>query len=172
MAKRLKRIKNKGGRPTKYTRAMANDLCEHLSTGKPLTTWCKQKGNPKYSTVMNWLWRESDYKGEFEKKYARAREQQAECISDQIMDIADDDTGDIVMKEDKRGRKYKAVDHENINRSRLKVDARKWIASKLLPKKFGDSTSVKVGGEEGGAITFLVKYEDKKMPEMGEDLKE
>lgn len=160
-AKRAKRIKHRGpGRPHVYSEKLADELCEWLSNGKPLTQWCKLPGKPNYSTIMKWLWRDSDYREEFNSKYARAREMQSEFMADEIIEIADDDSGDYIQKVDKKGRVFEAIDHENIQRSRLKVDARKWIMSKMRPKKYGDSTSLKLSGEDDGPLVFEVVYKE------------
>ena len=66
--------------------------------------------------------------------YARAREERADLLFERIAAIAKDATGDYVKKEDGT----LVVDHENIQRSRLRVDTMKWMASKLAPRKYGD----------------------------------
>jgi hypothetical protein len=75
---------------------------------------------------------------ELSKQYARAREEQAETFVDEILDIADYKKDDTYLDEDGK----EIINQEVIARSRLRVDARKWIASKLKPKKFGDYTKV------------------------------
>ncbi len=99
---------------------------------------------PGLRTVMRWLF-DSEHE-DFWQQYARAREAQAEVWADEIVSIADDAAGDFDT--DKDGKK--AVDHENIARSRLRCDSRKWIASKLLPKRYGDK--MQHTGEGGGPI--------------------
>jgi len=75
--------------------------------------------------------------------YARAREAQAEVLADEIVEIADDSSEDFIFAEgedqDGKGAK-KYVNKEYVKRSALRVDARKWVAAKLLPKKYGDLT--------------------------------
>jgi hypothetical protein len=71
---------------------------------------------------------------EFREKYEIARMLQAEFWSHEILEIADDSTGDFIINE----HGDRVVDHENINRARLRVDTRKWLLSKLLPKRYGD----------------------------------
>jgi hypothetical protein len=70
--------------------------------------------------------------------YARAREMQAEIIASQVLPISDDGSADNVVRYREDGSEYQAVDQEHINRSRLRVDARKWLAAKLAPRKYGD----------------------------------
>ena len=83
---------------------------------------------------------------EFSEQYARAREAQAEIRADEIVDIADDDSNDFTA--DKDGKPV--ANSEHIQRSRLRVDARKWIAAKLLPKRYGDK--IQHTGDGGGPI--------------------
>ena len=81
------------------------------------------------------------------ERYARAREQQAEILADQIISIADDDSEDIIFVEGNDASGMTAIPKANrefIQRSNLRVEARKWVAAKLLPKKYGDKKEVKV----------------------------
>jgi hypothetical protein len=112
---------------------------------------------------MDWLWKETDYREEFSHMYAKARESQAEVLADQIIEIADDSTGDYIFVEsqDKDGQgAKKVVNKEYVKRSALRVDARKWAAAKLLPKKYGDKTQMEHSGPNGGAIPteFIIKF--------------
>src|SRR5258707_6607330 len=72
----------------------------------------------------------------------RAREEQADKLFREIIEIADDASGDYVTTSDGQ----EVVNHENIQRSRLRVDARKWAAARLAPKKYGDHISHDVRG--------------------------
>lgn len=79
------------------------------------------------------------YQG-FTEQYTRAREAQAEFYADQIVDIAD---GVLPARGD--------VD---VQRDRLRVESRKWVAAKLLPKKYGDKITQEVTGKDGKPIEF------------------
>jgi hypothetical protein len=87
---------------------------------------------PKVSTVYRWLLKEK----EFCDMYARAREDQSDTLADQIMDIGDEVPMMVITDED--GKVTKRMDPAGINRNRLRVDARKWVAAKLKPRKYGD----------------------------------
>lgn len=89
---------------------------------------------PNKSTVFRWLAADEA----FRDQYARAREAQADALFDDILDIADDGTNDYMTKTNADGSEYEALNAEHIQRSRLRVDARKWMAGKLLPKKYGE----------------------------------
>ncbi len=85
---------------------------------------------PCQATVFNWLSREKS----FLEQYMRAREAQMEVMAQEIIDIADDGRNDTYTDED--GNEH--TNQDVINRSRLRVDTRKWLMSKLAPKKYGD----------------------------------
>ncbi len=146
--------KTKKGRPSLYTEALAAKICQRLAEGKSLRSICRDDAMPAISTVMGWLF-DGDH-DEFSEQYARAREAQAEVRADEIVDIADDDTNDFTA--DKDGKLV--ADHEHIQRSRLRVDSRKWIAAKLLPKRYGDT--LQHTGEGGGPVTFIMTLHDEK----------
>jgi hypothetical protein len=71
--------------------------------------------------------------GGFSARYARARAIQYDRWADEILTIADDASGDLIQRLGKDGSTERVVDHENIQRSRLRCDSRKWLLSKLLP---------------------------------------
>lgn len=141
------RSEKKIGRPSSFSQAMADRICEHLAEGKSLRSFCEATDAPNKSTVMRWL-REHE---RFRDQYAHAREDQAEILADEILDISDDGTNDLTTR--KRGdEEIEVVNHDHITRSRLRVDARKWFAGKLKPKKYGDKTVNEIQGKDGGPI--------------------
>ncbi len=144
------------GRPTRYTSKVAADICTRLAGGESLRAICRDDTMPSFSAVINWLF-DGEHE-EFVAQYTHAREAQAEVWADEIVSIADEATGDTTT--DKDGKPV--VDHEHIQRSRLRVDTRKWIASKLLPKRYGDK--LQHTGEGGGAVS----HEHKLAPELHE----
>lgn len=133
----------KTGRPSKFDAKLAEKICEQIATtSKSLKTICKGKDMPSTVTVYAWLGNEK-YKN-FLNLYASAREAQGHLLAEEIIGIADDSTGDTTVN--KQGENV--VDGEFVQRSRLKIDARKWLASKLAPKKYGD----KIQTEHSGSI--------------------
>lgn len=153
----------KVGRPSKYNKKRAAKICALLSQGYPLTKICKLQDMPHMSSVMRWLFQESPFQEEFREMYAKARESQAEVLADQIIEIADDSAEDFIFieGEDKDGQGAKRVaNKEQVKRSALRVDARKWVAAKLLPRKYGDKTQLEHSGPNGGAIPteFIIKF--------------
>jgi hypothetical protein len=137
-----------GGRPSDYTPEIAAQVCGLLVEGKSLRSICKADEMPAIATVFKWLAAHP----EFVEQYARAREAQADTLADELIDIADDSANDYYDKPVGEGETQRVVDAEHINRSRLRVDTRKWVASKLKPKKYGDKIDHTLGGPNGGPI--------------------
>lgn len=126
------------GRPSGYSEAITAAICAMLMSGKSLRTICATPGMPGKFAVLEWLGKYP----EFASQYARAREIQADTLADEIVDISDDGTNDYMA--DKDG--VAAYNAEAVQRSRLRVDARKWFASKLAPKKYGEKLDLNHGG--------------------------
>jgi hypothetical protein len=120
------------GRPSDYSEEFADLICSKIANGQGLVKICKEEGMPARSTVMLWLFKNKS----FSDKYAQARESQADYYFEEMLEIADTTDGDMLL--DKDGNPTGKVNHENINRSRLRVDTRKWIVARLAPKKYGD----------------------------------
>ena len=110
---------NPVGRPTLYNLQLADILCTRISEGENLTEICKTDGMPCRMSVYRWM-REHP---EFGDAYTRAREERADTLADEIISVADDS----------------ALDH---NDRRVKIDARKWAASKLNRRLYGDRITV------------------------------
>jgi len=133
---------NAVGRPSIYTQELADRICEEISHGKSLRTVCVAKDMPNASTVFRWL-RTNE---EFCKQYARATEERTEAMAEDILDIADDGTNDW-MTITKYGEDVQVPDNEVLQRSKLRVDTRKWIMSKMKPKKYGDKLDLTSDGK-------------------------
>lgn len=142
-----KEERHAGGRPRKYNSELAEKICEETAgSSKSLKTICEELGI-SVGTVVCWLSEgHRNYIAEFAKLYARAKDAQADFLAEEILEIADDGTNDY-MTITKGDMEYNVEDREVTNRSKLRVDARKWIASKLKPKKYGDKTDITSGGE-------------------------
>lgn len=125
------------GRPSGYTQEIADRICSQLAEGRSLRTICKANDMPSCVTVYAWL-RLHD---EFLKQYTRAKEDAADAFAEEMLDIADEASNDWMEIHDKDNPGYR-LNGEHINRSRLRVDTRKWIAAKLKPKKYGEKISV------------------------------
>jgi hypothetical protein len=149
--------KNKGGRPRKYSRKLADEICRLISSGISLNKIEKMPGMPSYQTVMRWLWRDHPDKDWFRQNYAWSREIQAERMAEEINDIADDSEKDYEIDPDTGLAKFCK---ESVLRARLRVDARKWTASKLLPKKYGEKLELS-GDSQSPLIVNVIRFSDK-----------
>lgn len=136
------------GRPSEFSADVADLICERIADGESLRYICRADDMPAKSTVFKWL---ADIKG-FSDQYARAREEQAETLADEIVGISDDGTNDYITKTNADGSTYEQVNSEHIQRSRLRVEARKWVASKLKPKKYGDKILAEHSGPDGSPM--------------------
>lgn len=122
----------KRGRPTDYTPELAKEICTAIaSSSKGLGRLCKDNPNwPNQDTIFTWL----KIHSEFSEQYARAKRLQIEVLVDEIIEIADDSSQDNIINQ--QGQII--CNNATINRARLRIDTRKWIASKLAPKIYGD----------------------------------
>lgn len=156
-ASKSKPKKRPVGRPRAYNEEVATKILSYLAIGESMRTVCKRPGMPAMSTVFKWL---REYP-EFTEQYARAKEEAADVLIEDILDIADDGTNDFVPKRNKDGEIVGLmVDKEAIQRSRVRIDTRKWLASKLKPKKYGDRIAVDAKNEHSGMVAHNHTYED------------
>ncbi len=125
-------MKCKLGRPTTYTPELAAAICDAIaSSSKGIRRLSKEnEGFPNPDTIYRWVKEHKD----FSDQYAQAKRQQIEVIVDEIIEIADDTSHDTSIND--AGKVI--INHEHINRSRLRIDTRKWLASKLAPKIYGE----------------------------------
>ena len=117
---------NKLGRPTKYSDTLVDTICEQIAMGRSLVNICAEL-DLSYSQVMVWLQKYPD----FTDKYARAKEAQADWYADEMLSVIDNAKSD----------------RNEIERAKVKIEALKWIASKLKPKKYGDKLDLTSAGE-------------------------
>lgn len=123
-------------RPTDFTPELATEICKRISEGESLRAVCRDKEMPNRSTVHYWLL--DPLKKEFYDQYEAACNIRAENMFDELEEIADDGSNDYMERENADGGTYTVTNTEHIQRSRLRVDVRKWYLSKVLPKKYGD----------------------------------
>lgn len=137
------------GRPTAFSEAIAEEICQRIAEGESLRKICQDAHIPSKTTVLRWLL--SDEFSGFRDHYARAREAQADHYFDECIEIADDDENDF--NETDEGKKQWSW--ENVQRARLRVDVRKWAASKLRPQKYGDFHKHEHSGPKGGPVPVI-----------------
>lgn len=135
------------GSPTSFTQKVADTICERIADGESLRSICDDEGMPSKTSVFRWLIANET----FRDQYVRARETQADAIFDDILSIADDGRNDWMQKN--FGEETRWVENgEALRRSALRIDARKWMAGKLQPKKYGEKISQEISGANGGAL--------------------
>lgn len=131
------------GRPSEFNQDMADLLCQELSMGKSLRTVCFGEDRPAISTFFRWM---RDYP-QFRKQYEVAKQEASDAMAEEIMDIADDGTNDYLTKERPDGTTFEVVNSEHVQRSRLRIDTRKWLMAKMKPKKYGDKLDLTSDGK-------------------------
>lgn len=137
------------GRPSDYTDELAEEICRRIADGESLRSVCSTEGMPGKATVMRWLGANEI----FRDHYAKAREVQADAIFDEILDIADDGSNDWMERLNSDGENIGwQFNGEAARRSQLRVDARKWVLGRMLPKKYGERHAVEVSGPDGGPV--------------------
>lgn len=131
-------------RPSKYTQKLADAICEQLMDGKSLRTICSTVKMPNRSTVFRWLAENEN----FRDQYAHTREEQADVLADEIIAIADTAVIGEKVKKDAKGKVVERTTGDMVERSKLQIDARKWYAGKLQPKKYGERVSLDHGVQD------------------------
>jgi hypothetical protein len=121
--------RKRAGRKTEYDPAIAAEICTRISCGESLRQICMEDRMPVHSTIYLWLLQNK----QFSDNYARAREEQADTLADEIQAIADEPPQEIV---DDKG--ISRTDSGWVTWQKNRVDARKWVAAKLKPKKYGE----------------------------------
>lgn len=135
----VKTQKKNHGRPSVYTEDIAAEICARLSNGESLRQILKDEHMPGMAAVFRWL-ADEKYKT-FREQYTHAREIQIEHMAEDIMEISDELPA--MTSEGK-------YDSAAVQHQRLRVDSRKWLLSKLAPKKYGDKIDVTSNGQQVG----------------------
>jgi hypothetical protein len=125
-------MENKLGRPTNYTKEKAQAICEMIEKGMTLQAICELPDMPTISSIYNW----QDENLDFLESYARARSRKADTLADMVL--------------------TEAFNSHDAQIGRLRIDALKWTASKLAPKKYGDKIEVESNSQQNFKISFSV----------------
>lgn len=141
--------RRKLGRPTDYTKDMADKICEKISGGLSLRAICAEAGMPARGTVYRWLIENAD----FQDQYTRAREKQADYFAEEIIEIADSAEAESAA----------------VSKAKLQIDARKWAASKIAPKKYGDKQEIDVKSSDG-SMRPSVRLDAEEFRKIAEDV--
>lgn len=102
-----------------------------------------------------WFYRQIDADEDLQKRYARAKSASLDALADEILELADESRLGKKTRETKDGTFDEYGDM--VERSRLQIDSRKWLLSKLAPKRFGDT--VALTGGDGGPVKIVVGWD-------------
>jgi hypothetical protein len=122
-------------RPSIYTAELADRILDELMEGRLLIDICDDPGMLSTRTIR--LWAQVDREG-FAARYDRAQEIDLNAMADQMLAIADDGRNDWIVYRRKDGAAEVILDHEHVSGSRLRVNARRWVLTKMLPRLYGD----------------------------------
>jgi hypothetical protein len=114
-----------------YTAELAEKILDGLMDGRTLADICREPGMPGSSTVRDWA--ETDRDG-FAARYATARRVGYATMMDELLEIADDKSGDVILRRRADGTIDKIPNPHNVARARIRLSARKWLISKSLPR--------------------------------------
>lgn len=127
------------GRPTIYSPEVVDELVSRMAEGQSLRSICLEDGMPRISAVVRWLTENADFKS----RYENAKEIRAEQFAESLIELAD-----TLPERTATG----AIDGGSVQHLRLRLDARKWIIAKVLPKQYGDKVTTEVVGKDGESI--------------------
>ena len=157
----------KVGRPRKHDpETVMAAVCARIASGELVKDACRHVGIDP-TQVRDWALTD-----QFSPLYTRARIEQAHAMAEGAVEIADgaDGLGELLdqlidLEDDRlagRPERYKVIQSlksERVNRDRIRMDARKWLVSKIAPKLYGDRQAVEVTGESGGPIVIKFVHE-------------
>lgn len=135
-----------------FDQEIFDSIIERIEIGESVISAVKSDGNRiARSTLYQWI----DADKVCADRYARALASRAERMFEELIEISDDGRRDYTADDDGR----EVINHDHIQRSRLRVDTRKWMLSKMLPKKYGEKIETTVQGADGDAIKIVTRIE-------------
>jgi hypothetical protein len=134
------------GRPRALTPDLMAEICARIADGETVRQIAASEHMVAASTIYSTLAADKD----FADQYARAREAQLLRWEDELLEIADDATNDWMVREGKDGDEVVVPNHDHIQRSKVRLDTRKWLMSKRAPKKYGE----RIETEHSGAVSM------------------
>lgn len=144
--------RNKGGRPKIFKQELADEICLRVGKGQSLNKICQDDHIPCRATIYSWM-QENNH---FLNNYVKAKADSADAHAEKIMELS------FMEGVDEKDPKYyyDAQGNKRVDAQLLKVqiDALKWTASKLKPKKYGSDALLAIteGKEEAGKISMNV----------------
>jgi hypothetical protein len=132
-----------------YSQAIGDEICHRLAAGESLRSICRSEGMPGFATITAWG---LDTQHPFAAQFAHARNIGWRHLAEEILEISDDSSRDYVEREGADGEIVRTVDHDHIARARLRVDTRKWLLARMLPKVYGDRVVNEIVGQGDGPV--------------------
>lgn len=123
------------GRPSLYTPGLGAIICDKIASGQSLRGICAAEAMPSFATVKRWLRADEDFRAQ----YVRAREDQADYLAEEALEAGLHGSND------------------DYQRNRIKLDAIKWFAGKVAPKKYGERASLDVKHDAGDSFVAILK---------------
>lgn len=139
------------GRPSVYTPELAKIVCQRIAAGETTRAIGRDESMPAEATIRAWAL--DDVNG-FNAQYTRAVQLRAMGWAEEVVEISDDGSNDTYIDPNTGQEKTNA---EVVARSRLRVDTRKWMLSKVLPKVYGDKLDVNHGVQPENPLASLVQ---------------
>lgn len=133
---------------------MASRICQAIAEGKSLRSVCLLEDMPCLATVLKWV----NEKPDFSEQYERARAARADMLVEDMLHIADTPQEGTVVKETEKGTFTTTGDM--IEHRRLQVDARKWTAARMAPKKYGDKSETTLKGDPTAPVPLILNGSD------------
>jgi hypothetical protein len=131
----------------RYTAKIATKILERIAAGESLRNICKEPGMPSFRSVLSWA---GENKDGFRDKYAFAMDIRAQWIHEEMLEIADNIEPGKRVKKNAKGTEVTIGDM--VERSKLRVDTRKWILARMSPKRYGEKITQEISGPGGGPI--------------------
>jgi len=140
------------GRPSSYSDALADTVCERMLNGESLVKICEDEEMPSRTTIYRWM----DARPDFVARCARAREGLADFLVDDIERLADLTT------------------EANVQSMKVKISTKQWRAMKMAPRVYGERSRTELTGADGGPIHIKATTIDARQlePEAREALKQ
>lgn len=146
----------------KLTEEIALELLNRLARGETLKQITKDLHMPSYQQVMKWVKSDPD----FQEAYLSAQEFRMNVFADEILEIADDSVGDIRLGFDKNGNVIPEVNVEAIQRSKLRIETRKYLMERYAKGTFAaqKDSGVKSSGTGNGQVNIQINLPSNDRP--------
>ena len=128
--------KKPNGRPTIFTEILAAKICQRIADGESIRAVCSDPNMPSTTAIFRWI-ASGKYDG-FRQLYEASMQIRLETLGDGLIELAD-----APIERNAAG----MVDSGAVQMRRLQIETRRWILSKLLPRKYGDRMGLDHQGE-------------------------